>query len=407
MLSIFLSGTGTAPVTGLHVGGIPIEFFIFALTLFSVAVFHHHTLKSAISGLIVIVVYKVLVQDFSLTDHFIGTDAHPGEWNILLNLFGLLTGFSLLADHFERSRIPDLLPRHLPQSWRGGFVLLVFVFILSSFLDNIAAAMIGGTMAHVVFKGKVHIAYLAGIVAASNAGGAGSVLGDTTTTMMWIDGINAIDVLPAFIASVVAFMTFGVYSAWRQQRWCPVSGDTRADTNIDWSRMIVVVLILAGAIATNIMFDFPAAGVWLAIVAGCLLRTPNWRLLPSAIQGSVFLLSLVASASMMPVDELPIASWKTTFMLGFVSSVFDNIPLTKLALDQMGYDWGLLAYAVGFGGSMVWFGSSAGVALSNMYPQVRSVKAWVINGWPIMVGYILGFFAQLLACGWHPHAPHK
>ena len=31
--------------------------------------------------------------------------------------------------------------------WKGGFVLLVMIFVLSSFLDNIAAALIGGTMA--------------------------------------------------------------------------------------------------------------------------------------------------------------------------------------------------------------------------------------------------------------------
>ena len=30
-----------------------------------------------------------------------------------------------------------------------------------------------------------------------------------------------------------------------------------------------------------------------------------------------------------------------------------------LALKQGGYDWGVLAYAVGFGGSMIWFGSSS------------------------------------------------
>ena len=71
---------------------------------------------------------------------------------------------------------------------------------------------------------------------------------------------------------------------------------------------------------------------------------------------------------MMPVEKLPLASWQTALGLGFVSAVFDNIPLTALALRQGGYDWGFLAYAVGFGGSMIWFGSSAGVALANMYP---------------------------------------
>ena len=66
----------------------------------------------------------------------------------------------------------------------------MIVFVLSSFLDNIAAALIGGVMAREVFRGKVHIGYLAAIVAASNAGGAGSVVGDTTTTMMWIAGVS-------------------------------------------------------------------------------------------------------------------------------------------------------------------------------------------------------------------------
>ena len=90
--------------------------------------------------------------------------------------------------------------------------------------------------------------------------------------------------------------------------------------------------------------------------------------MPETFKGTIFLLALVMSASLMPVEKLPLASWQTALGLGFVSAVFDNIPLTALALRQGGYDWGFLAYAVGFGGSMIWFGSSAGVALSNMYP---------------------------------------
>jgi Na+/H+ antiporter NhaD/arsenite permease-like protein len=110
---------------------------------------------------------------------------------------------------------------------------------------------------------------------------------------------------------------------------------------------------------------------------------------------------------MMPVHQLPAASWQTAFGLGFVSAIFDNIPLTKLALTQGGYDWGVLAYTVGFGGSMIWFGSSAGVALSNMYPQAKSVGEWVTKGWHITLAYIIGFFIMLYTVGWHPHAPHK
>jgi hypothetical protein len=87
--------------------------------------------------------------------------------------------------------------------------------------------------------------------------------------------------------------------------------------------------------------------------------------------------------------------------------VFDNIPLTALAIKQGGYDWGYLAYAVGFGGSMIWFGSSAGVALSNMYPEAKSVGRWLRYGWHVALAYIVGFFFMLALLGWTPDAWHK
>jgi Na+/H+ antiporter NhaD/arsenite permease-like protein len=115
--------------------------------------------------------------------------------------------------------------------------------------------------------------------------------------------------------------------------------------------------------------------------------------LREAIKGALFLVTLVALASLMPVDRLPAPSHLSVLGLGFLSAVFDNIPLTALALTQGGYDWALLAYAVGFGGSMVWFGSSAGVALTNLLPAGRSVVAWLCEGWFVPLAYLLGFAA--------------
>jgi Na+/H+ antiporter NhaD/arsenite permease-like protein len=147
--------------------------------------------------------------------------------------------------------------------------------------------------------------------------------------------------------------------------------------------------------------------VWVAILLSILARRPDWEVLPRAFGGSTFLLSLVLMASMMPVEKLPLASWRTALGLGFVSAVFDNIPLTALALKQGGYDWGFLAYAVGFGGSMIWFGSSSGVALSNMYPEAKSVGQWVRHGWWVGVAYVIGFFVMLGVLNWHADTPHK
>ena len=175
--------------------------------------------------------------------------------------------------------------------------------------------------------------------------------------------------------------------------------------------------ILAFAIAANVVvnvwfpgqadcFPWIGAAVWVAILVTAPVRKPHWASLPGALRGSLFLLSLVLCASMMPVEELPAASPRSALSLGFVSAVFDNIPLTKLALDQGGYDWGFLAYAVGFGGSMIWFGSSAGVAMGNLYHQARSVGAWIKGGWHVIVAYVIGFAVLHYTVGWQPHAPH-
>ncbi len=388
--------------------GIRMEFIIFALTLIGVAVFHHKTMVVALTGLTAIVLLKyVFVSDFSFFEHIIGTSDVEGEWRTLLNLAGLLFGFGILAKIFEESGVPDKLPDFLPNDWKGGFVLLLLIFVLSSFLDNIAAAMIGGTIAVIVFKGKVHLGYLAAIVAASNAGGSGSVVGDTTTTLMWIDGVNPLNVTHAYVASAAAIFIFGIPASIIQDRYNRIQKDATRKVKIDTMHLLIVIMILVGAIMTNYFLDFPALGVWIAIGIGSFIRKTPWDEIPKSLQGTIFLIALVTSASLMPVNELPAATWQTAFSLGFVSAVFDNIPLTKLCLEQGGYDWGVLAYTVGFGGSMIWFGSSAGVALSNIFPEMRSVVDYVKQGWFVIVAYIIGFFVMLGVVGWHPHPPHR
>jgi len=327
----------------------------------------------------------------------------------------LLLGFALLSRHFEESQVPQVLPRFMPDDWKGGFVLLVLVFVISSFLDNIAAAMIGGSMAASLYQRRLHVGFLAAIVAASNAGGSGSVVGDTTTTMMWIAGVRPLQVLEAYVAAVPALLFFGVIAARQQHALQPITKDAPAGVSVDWTRLGIVAAILLAAVGTNLYVNVrhpewndhvPVLGlaVWVAIAITASIAKPDWSVLPSATRGSVFLLSLVLCASMMPVEALGAASWPGALALGFISAVFDNIPLTALALKQGGYDWGFLAYAVGFGGSMIWFGSSAGVALATMFPEARSVRAWVLSGWHVVVGYVLGFAVLLAVLGWHPDA---
>jgi Na+/H+ antiporter NhaD/arsenite permease-like protein len=393
--------------------GIPVEFLLFGLMLLGVGLFHRRALPIAIGGLALVLAYEAAISGFPTGFGAGALGRHVAhEWVVVTNLLLLLTGFELLSNQFERSNIPDHLPNLLPDGWTGGLVLIGLVFVLSGLLDNIAAAILGGVVARHVYKGRVTIGFLAAIVASANAGGAGSVIGDTTTTLMWLHGVSPLTVLPAYVPAIAAFLVFGLAGAWQQHRFQPILAHDEPGHALEWRRIWIVIAILVAAVAANVTANLLQDGeetapwlglaLWTAIVLTSPVARPDWSVLKPAAKGAAFLVALVMAASLMPVGSLPDPSWRSVLGLGFLSSVFDNIPLTVLALKQGGYDWALLAYAVGFGGSMVWFGSSAGVALTNLYPEGRSVLAWCRQGWYIPFAYVLGFALLLTIAGWNP-----
>jgi Na+/H+ antiporter NhaD/arsenite permease-like protein len=270
------------------------------VTLLGVAIFHRHTFPIALSGLAAIAIHKIAFTGFKTGPGIGGFISHVHhEWVILANLLCLLMGFALLSRHFEKSHIPVLLPKFLPHDWKGDFMLLVVVWVLSSFLDNIAGALIGGAMAHQLFRAKVHIGFLAAIVAASNAGGAWSVLGDTTTTMMWIAGISPTQVFEAIIGAGLALIVFGIPAAIQQHKYSPILKRAHGHTQVNWKRVGIVGLILVFAVTTNIIvniefpdqadhFPFIGVAVWAAILPSCFVRRPDWEILPETFQGVAF-----------------------------------------------------------------------------------------------------------------------
>lgn len=388
--------------------GIRYEMIIFGLILLGVAIFYNKTMHVAIIGLLALCFYKYeFLQGFSVIHKLFGYTNESGEWvkgswNTYLNLALMLPGFSILANIFEESRFPAVLPRYLPKGALGAAVLLLFVFILSTFLDNIAAAIIGCSMASTLYKGKVHIGYIAAICAASNAGGAGSVVGDTTTTLIWIYGKDPLVLAHAFIPAIAAFIVIAFFGAREQWRYTQDVFEPQGGINVETRRIALVGLILAGAIVFNYFFEFPALGIWLAILIGTPFVKINFKEGLTAIESTVFLIALVFCAELVPIDSVPDASILSTMAIGFVSSVFNNIPLTQLCLIKGGYDWALISYAVGFGGSMIWFGSSAGVAVCNVFPKARSFMNWLRYGWHIPVAFVVGFGVYLVTLGWDP-----
>ena len=234
----------------------------------------------------------------------------------------------------------------------------------------------GGVVARHTYRDKVGIGFLAAIVAAANAGGAGSVIGDTTMTMIWIAGVSPLEVAPAFIGATAAFAVFGVAASIQQHRLSPIQQHVGAELRLDWMRL----------------------GLWAAIVGTSFIRKPDWTVLAPAAKGAIFLLALVAAASMMPVESLPRPSWQSVFGIGVIAAVFDNIPLTALALKQGGR-LGAVSLCCWCGriDFMVWVFRRGGS--DEFISQGTFGGAMVKEGWHVSLAYILGFFVMLATCG--------
>jgi Na+/H+ antiporter NhaD/arsenite permease-like protein len=329
-------------------------------------------------------------------DHF----GNPEEYRLLYNVALLLPGFGMLAYYFEHSGFDARLVKYIDSDAK----LLIAVCALSAVLDNIAAAMIGGVLIRSRYgKANAPFKMLVGVICASNLGGAPSPIGDTTTVMLFVDGKPVAELLKAAAAAVGALAVIIALSVRHRHLLLPVKEDR--PTPVKWS-LFWPMLGIPGLLVGNIVLEEPGLGLWAGIAAGCLVGRARFRwsiLKPTGgpMASMYFLVILIASAGMIPVEAFrPVMEGLSptgmAYTLGILSAFFDNIPLTKLAINLGGFDWGLLAYSVGFGGSATWFGSSAGIALGTTYPELYDTKRWIRPFFAVQLAFLAGFVAYAL-----------
>jgi hypothetical protein len=194
--------------------------------------------------------------------------------------------------------VPEVLPHFLPDDWKGGFLLLVIVFVLSSFLDNIAAALIGGTMAAGVFRKKVAHRYIAAIVAASNAGGRRQRGGRIPPSHHDVDRRReprsrySTPMSPRSVALIV------LCNPCRDPAAALFADHQGRDAGVrvDWPRVAIVAFILLTAVVVNVLVNVKyselsdplplhRAGVWAAILLAALLAPAGVVAAPGGVQG--------------------------------------------------------------------------------------------------------------------------
>ncbi len=374
----------------------------FVAMLVGLLVFHHR--KNQVVGIgfaALTLCFLVKHGGWGYVHHL--TEHHRAH--LLLNLAGLLPGFALVAHYFEHSGAAEKISRVL----RTDASILWTVFWLSTFLDNIAAAMIGGVILLSVYGKHTPFRLIVSVIAASNLGGAGSPVGDTTTVMLFLAGKPVGLILRAFMATIPAQYLICLWASRHDVR--PLD-TAHGESVIHWRRFFPL-LGIPGLVIGNI-YDQPAIGLWVGLALGQIVGRMRFdgRPLGPALRNTIFLVTLVATAELLPLESAkPMLARLTreelAVLLGFLSAWFDNIPLTAIALSLGGFMWGLLAYCVGYGGTAMWFGSSAGVAMGLTFPQTYDTKKWL--GWTgpfvaVTVTYLVG--VGTFALGYRFMTPH-
>ena len=339
---------------------------------------------------------------------------HIGEhhrFHLLWNLAAILPGFVLVSYYFEHSGAAAGIAR----SWfaRTDGRVLWCVFFLSMVLDNIAAAMIGATIVASMYGKHPPFKLIVAVVMASNLGGAPSPVGDTTTVMIFMAKVCPVtDLFKGFAAVLpVQFLLARWASRNAEKRLSDEQILHRAEREVERSdrelhiphrahqivsgRSMWPLLGVVGLLVGNVALDQPALGLWVGMLLGLAIGRIrlNVKELLRAVPNTTFLVTLVATAELLPLDEVkPFLDRMTrdelAVLLGLKSAWLDNIPLTAIALSLGGFGWGLLAYCVGVGGSSLWFGSSAGVAVGQTFPEAHNTKKWA---WPFVVVTALYF----------------
>jgi len=296
----------------------------------------------------------------------------------------------------------------------------VIAFFLSPVADNLTTALILSTV--LITLDKTNRAFLVpgaiNIVVAANAGGAWSPFGDITTLMAWTAGKGAfVDFMSLFPASIVGWAV----TAWLLVRFVP-EGKPVADTEAHEVKILrggkvmigIGVFTIASAVSSEQFFHLPA--MWGMMFGLSILKLYSYTLkrrhdCQVNIFGSMskiehdtllFFFGILAAVGALHFVGFLAYAVKLYDMfsptsvnigVGILSAIVDNVPVMSAVLKAnptLGLDqWLLVTLTAGIGGSLISFGSAAGVGVMGKLRGIYTFSAHMKFAWTIMVGYII------------------
>ncbi|OUX37417.1 MAG: sodium:proton antiporter [Candidatus Pelagibacter sp. TMED273] len=359
---------------------------------------------------------------------------------ILVFLLGAMTIVEII-DYFDGfATIKGFIRTHVKV--RLLWIFSILAFILSAIIDNLTATIVLITILQKVIQDRNTRLWFAGlIIVAANAGGAWSPIGDVTTTMLWIGKkVTTPELIkylfiPSVVCMVVPTLIASRYKAFRGTiNNKEVSEIKKSPFG---SRMLYLGLgsILFVPFFKQITHLPPYVGMMLslAVVAAFaeLYSSAKFSLsnidetaddhaihspvhaaltkieLPSILfflgilmaVGALESLGLLFNFAGQLTQAIPNMDIVVS-LFGVISAVIDNVPLVaaSMGMFSQGLDdpiWHAIAFAAGTGGSMLVFGSAAGVVAMGMekinffwYFKKISILAFV--------GFLSGYLTFML-----------
>ena len=344
---------------------------------------------------------------------------------ILFFLMGAMTivelvdaheGFALVTNRIRTRRKSTLL-------WIVGLM----TFFMSAVLDNLTTTIVMVSLLRkLVGDREDRLRFVGLVVIAANSGGAWTVIGDVTTTMLWIKHkIGTVEVMSElFLGSFVCLLVplGGMSFGMRGDLQAPPQKENRFDKSIrPWQQWLFLVLGLLGLISVPVFKATthlpPYMGMMLSL--GVLWVVSEWvsNTMDEATRSSTGVLAALRRVDMssilfflgilLAVGSLGAmgllrnaAEWLDAVLpnrdvvalaIGLVSAVVDNVPLVAGGIEMSSLPtnddfWMMLAYCAGTGGSCLIIGSAAGVAAMGLEHidflwYLRRIAPWALAGY--------------------------
>ena len=314
----------------------------------------------------------------------------------------------------------------------------VLSFFISPVADNLTTALILSTVLLTIDREKKEflVPGAINIVVAANAGGAWSPFGDITTLMVWIANKGAFsEFLYLFPASFIGWLVTAFLLSRFVSKGKPHFDISEQPARVKRGGKQIVALFaftIVLAVLSHQVLNLPA--MWGMMFGLALLKLyiykMNFRqdkkewLNPfvwiAKIENDtlLFFFGILAAVGGLHflgylgyLDKLYTSLGPTivNIIVGFISAIIDNVPVMSAVLkanpnmgDATTAQWMLVTMTAGIGGSLISFGSAAGVGVMGKLHGIYTFASHMKYAWTVLLGYVISiaiWYVQFIIFG--------